>query len=69
MTPVLTSQILMPELSVATLRPLPARHRAVLTLRDILHWRTSEIAELLGTSERSVQRTLRRARREVAAKG
>jgi RNA polymerase sigma-70 factor, ECF subfamily len=56
------------ELGDSSLRSLPARQRAVLTLRDVLHWRTTEIAELLGTSERSVQQALRRARREVAAK-
>jgi RNA polymerase sigma-70 factor (TIGR02960 family) len=47
---------------IVGLQHLPAQQRAVLMLRDVLGYRAGEAAEMLGTSEASVNSLLRRAR-------
>jgi RNA polymerase sigma-70 factor, ECF subfamily len=47
---------------IAALHRLAPRQRAVLILRDVLHWRAAEVATLLDSTTDGVNSSLRRAR-------
>lgn len=54
---------------LAAAQELPPRQRAVVLLRDVLSWSAAECADVLNTSEASVNGALARGRRRLAEAG
>jgi RNA polymerase sigma-70 factor (ECF subfamily) len=54
---------------VAGLQQLPERQRAALVLRDVLGFRTEEVAAMLDVTPQSIKAALQRARASLDARG